>query len=165
MTRDEFKNVVRRVRECYTKDDKPCKFLSDKGAFDTWYKYFEHIEYGDTINAVFEYAKENEYLPSIADLVKGSIKFKAERETLRLEINNYYDHIMSGYPGEKNGKEIFERLVFETDDTDKQIQMAAWITAECLRQVDRYESGEAEFVVLEEYLKSLEMEICRRRKQ
>lgn len=162
MTYEQFTEIAKKLKTAYRTQD---KFLPTIADVKFWYEHFKTDNPTDVDAAVEDYIIKNRFAPTIADIKAGAERSRQERETLRREINNYYDHIMSGYPGEKNGKEIFERLVFDTDDTDKQIQMAAWITAECLRQVDRYESGEAEFVVLEEYLKSLEMEICRRRKQ
>lgn len=168
MNKQEFLKIVEQIRGFFPRTNFlliPQSSNPDNNALNNWYRALKDMDYKDMVLAVDEYVKENKFPPSVADLRECANRVKADRESLRHEINNYFNHIISGYPGEKDGKEIFDRLVFENDNTDEQIRKASWITARCLEQVDRYDRKEAEFMPLKEYLENLEREIWKQRKQ
>ena len=95
MTRNEWAEIVKKIRAMFPQSS----FMNDQEVFDVWFEMLEDLEFPATMRSVENYAKENQYPPTIADIRQG---YKVLWDGYKAFVNNCKDVFClatSYYPG------------------------------------------------------------------
>ena len=112
MTKTEWAEIIKKIRVLFPRSE----FMDRKEVFDAWYEELSDLQFPAAMKAVQNYAKENQYPPSIADIRKEyNVMWEAYQAILK-DVKQDFDLACSYYPGmdmdlQKEAFEIFrERL-------------------------------------------------------
>ena len=94
MTKDEFKDFVRRIRSIYP--NRP--FLTDKEQFDLWWEYMQPLKLEFFLIAEKRYVADSAFPPTIADITTRYKAVKDHNMRLKAELLDIFNLARQYYP-------------------------------------------------------------------
>lgn len=95
MTKDEWGKIVKRICDFYPRSN----FMDKQDVFDAWYSLLEDLEFPAAMRAVENYAKENQYPPTIADIRQGYKVLWDDYKAFIRDCKDIYCIAADYYPG------------------------------------------------------------------